>query len=89
MSSRGIEINNPGSTGHILEEMYAYVAVHDDGFEGILATTIGFDNFPMVAADLKAIKRFRAQANLVAVETGLTVRLVRFSNREIVQEITR
>jgi hypothetical protein len=68
-----------GGVGFVIHDLYAFVAVHSDGDEGIIG--IGDPMLPMIAADLTRLQRLRPYAQQVADASGLTVRLVRFTTR--------
>lgn len=63
--------------GFVINDIYAYLAVHKDGDEGI----VGFDGTPLIAADLVRLQETRPIAEAIAKRTGMTIRLVRFTTR--------
>lgn len=71
-----------------VDQMYAYVSVDDDGDEGICGIRTGMGWMPMVGADMARMLSLRNHAELVAQESGRTVRLVRFGVRELLDTIT-
>lgn len=73
----------------LIEEMYAFVAVdEDDQIEGITAfrnTDGGW--MPMVGADQERMDSFRPMAQMLANQSGQTIKLIHFSNRAEVTTI--
>jgi hypothetical protein len=80
-------VHDPGGLGFVIERLWAYVAVHDDGDEGIIAAPIGGLTMPLVAADLRRVELLRPYAEVVARTFGKPVRLVRFDRRTDVEVI--
>jgi hypothetical protein len=72
--------------GFVIHDIYAFIAVHADGDEGIVG--IGDPMLPMIAADLARLQALRPYAQQVADTSGLTVRLVRFTTRTDLDVIT-
>lgn len=50
--------------------------------EGVCATKVGADWFPLIAADEDRLVFVREQARAIAEATGQTVRLIRMTHRE-------
>lgn len=72
-----------------IDEMYAFVQLDPtDNTEGV----IGFHSeqgwMPMVGADTARVESLRAMAQKVATETGAPVKVLRFTVREEILEIT-
>jgi hypothetical protein len=73
-------------TGRQIDELYAWIVVEDDG-EGVAGA-----NFPevgwvaLVGANGKMIEKLRPYAKAIQA-TGKTVRLVKFSTREVLEEL--
>lgn len=63
--------------GFVINDIYAYLAVAGDGDEGI----VGFGGTPLIAADLTRLHETRPIAEAIAKQTGITIRLVRFTTR--------
>lgn len=78
----------PGKTHLKIEVIYAWVTTEPSGGEGIpaIATETGAI-MPLVGADLDRIESFRYVAENMRKHTGYPVRLVRFSNREDLEEL--
>jgi hypothetical protein len=71
-----------------IDEMYAYVAVDpDDNTEGIVSFFGGLGNMPMVSADMENVEGLRPIAEEAAKQSGAVIRLVRFTNRELIETI--
>lgn len=79
-------LHDPGGLGFRIETLWAYLAVHDDGDEGVIAASIGGVMMPLVAADEARLRDLRPYAEQVVALTGKAVRLVRFDHR-VVEEV--
>lgn len=73
--------------GFKITELYAYVATDGDEDEGLPAARLGDMAMPLVAADLERLRSLRAYAEATAQATGRPVRLLRFSQREVIETI--
>lgn len=71
----------------VIEKIYAYVSIDNDGNEGIPAIKIGNDILPLVGADLDRMKSFKEYIFKLVESTGRSARLVEFSHRKIIEEI--
>ncbi|HEY7009050.1 MAG TPA: hypothetical protein VH395_08930 [Jatrophihabitantaceae bacterium] len=80
-------IHDPGGLGFYIERIWAYVAVHDDGDEGVIGFMIGDTMMPLVAADHTRLEQLRPYAREAAQQTGKPVMLVRFDQRTDVETI--
>ncbi len=69
-----------------VEEIYIFIAAEDDG-EGVCAFSKGTMMFPMVAADIARVDSMRAMARHIANESGRTITLAKFSERENLETI--
>lgn len=75
-------LHDPGrGMGFVIADIYAFVAVHPDGDEGILGQSIGGVLMPLIGADLTRLQQLRPMAEQIAKESGKVVKLVRFTNR--------
>lgn len=64
-----------------IEKLYAWVATHEDGEEGVPATSLGGLIFPLVGADRERIESLREAAREALRRPGiLGVRLVCFDH---------
>jgi hypothetical protein len=80
-------IHNPGNENQI-NEIYAVLSVDKDGNEGIFAQEIDKKMYPLVSSKKEILERvFKFSAESAKI-CGMKVRLVRFSNREVVKEVT-
>lgn len=71
-----------------IDEMYAYVAESDEG-EGVCSIhSERLGNMPMVGADRERMLSLRPYAQELAAAMGVPVKLVRFSKREVIEELT-
>lgn len=64
-----------------IDEMYAYIAQEPDGSEGVTAFRTEDGWMPMVGADMKRAEALRPWAEMLARESGQTLKLVRFETR--------
>lgn len=76
-----IRVVDPGGLGYVINDIYAFIAVHDDGDEAIPAHSMGNLMMPLVGADLTRLQQLRPLAERVAKESGKPVKLVRFTTR--------
>jgi hypothetical protein len=70
-----------------IDELYAFVAVDDDGNEGIAAFLKDGVWYPMVGADMERIDDLRPRAKKVAELGGVLIKLCKFSARDEVEVI--
>lgn len=64
-----------------IASLHAFVAVGEDGDEGVVAFMRGNTWIPLVASDNKRLEQLRPEAAAIARITGKTIRLVRFDQR--------
>lgn len=74
-------------TGLRIDELYAYVATDGDDDEGLPAANINGAAMPLIAADQARLTSLRPYAEQVVRATGRPVRLVRFSERTVIETI--
>lgn len=71
-----------------ITEIWAYVAIDgDDNNEGIVGAMSAVGVVPLFAADKARVESYRPMAEEAARETGQKVKLVRFTEREEIEEI--
>ncbi len=71
-----------------IDQMYAFIVLDDDNTEGIPAFESRSGTMvPMVGADMAMIERLRPLALRMAREMKKKITLVRFTNREVLEEI--
>jgi hypothetical protein len=75
--------------GFRITRLWAYIAIHSDGDEGVIGVMNRGEWLPLVAADRTRLDALRPYAEDVAAKSGMTVRLVRFDQMTIEEEITR
>lgn len=73
--------------GFIITEIWAYLAEHGDGDEGVLGVNIHGRMVPLIAADRRRLDELRPHAEMAAGHSGLPVKLVKFTNRIDVESI--
>lgn len=71
-----------GGIGKRIDEMYAFVAVHDDQDEGVMGMPTAQGWLPMVGADMARMESLKDLAKVLAQRSGKRIRLLRFSVRE-------
>lgn len=70
-----------------ITEIYAFVSVDEDGNEGVLAANLGGMMMPFVCADKARVDSLRNHAEKIAHMTAKKIKLVKFTNREEIEEI--
>jgi hypothetical protein len=65
--------------------LYAFVATEKDGTEGIPSMTIGNQHFMMATMDEKILANMRRAAVKLAGISGVSIRLVKFTDGEIIE----
>lgn len=68
-----------------VEAMWAWVTVDDAGDEEIIAVEMLGTWFPAVGANRRLVESLRPLAEEIIVKTGATVRLLRFTTREVLE----
>jgi len=77
--------------GGRIDEIWAWIAIHPDGDEGIVAHGLvradGTEVYaPLVGADQERIESYRGLAMEISERVGVPVRLVRFTARVVVED---
>ena len=75
-----MDINPGGGLGFRIEKIWAFIAVHNDGDEGIVGLTINGNMIPAIGADHDRIISLLPEISKVATMTGMDIKLVRFDN---------
>jgi hypothetical protein len=70
-----------------IDALYAWVATEADGGEGVCAADINGMMMPLVGADMDRIKLLRPFAIRIRAASGRPMRLVRFGQREDLEEL--
>jgi len=86
---KSILIHAPINEQPQLNQIWAIVSV-DEGGEGIVAapTMQGVLTIPLITGEERLLDSMKAMARSVSAVTGKKMRLVKFSQREVVEEIT-
>lgn len=78
----------------VIDEMWAWIAEEEEEEEGVIgayAPVAGIPEsevfHPLVGADKERIESFRDYAEMISENLGVPVRLVKFSNREVLEEL--
>lgn len=68
--------------GFKIKTVTAFIAVDDDGDEGVMSIKIGDSFYPMVCGDEESIAQMLPHAIEAAKQSGKTFRVLQFSTRE-------
>lgn len=71
----------PG-TGHIIDELFVFVATQSEGNEGVVSTPMGGATVPLVASDRGRMEALIPGAQAMADASGQTITVARLSVRE-------
>lgn len=75
--------------GFRITKLWGYFAVRD-GDEGICAHHDGVMGWmPLIASDRVRMEQLKPVAQVIANQTGLTIKLAEFTERKDIEEITR
>lgn len=85
----GTIFQQPKNTLPRIDELYCYVSVDaQDGNEGLVGAPIGpIGCMPLVAADKARLSQLTPLAEELAKQFNIKIRLVKFSKREVIEEI--
>lgn len=64
--------------GFIITEMFAFVAIDEDGDEGLLGTKMGDSWYPLVGSNMARVELLKPIAKNIAKIVGEKVRLKKF-----------
>lgn len=64
--------------GFVVDELFAFIAVDDDGDEGVMAALMGDTMMPLVFADLTRLPTFAPIADNIAKAAGIDYKLKHF-----------
>jgi hypothetical protein len=72
-----------------IDRIWLFISVDDDGNEGVCAASLAGPGslIPLIAADEERLESLRGVATEIAVLSGKTVRLLKFTVREEVEVI--
>lgn len=79
-------VHDPGNKLRI-DQIWAFVSVDEKGDEGLCAFQSSMGWTPLIAADEARLESLRPVAQRIADASGKPIRLLKFSTREIVEEI--
>lgn len=72
-----------------VSEVYVWVAVHANGTEGVIAVPMAGAMFPLITTSLyQAQAQLRQLAEQIGKASGLPIKLLKFSNRSVIADIT-
>lgn len=87
MSDADTVLDLPGNEKPI-DQIFAFVSVDAEGKEGICGMPLNGANWAMVTSKPETVELMRKAAREISKRTGKPVRLMRFTQREIVETIT-
>jgi hypothetical protein len=68
--------------------IWAYLSVDpEDGNEGIVAGVFQGVSLPLIAVDEERLRSLAPMAEQIARKTGRVIRLVKFTNRELIRQL--
>jgi len=70
-----------------ITEMYAWICTEPDGGEGVPAAEVNGVAMPLMGADVERAESLRPWAEFVAKQKGYPVKLVKFTNMEVIEVI--
>ena len=73
--------------GHVVDELYAFLLIDEDGDESVPAVGTEVGMLPLVGADWARIDAMRPIAQRIADENGKEITLARFHLRENLEVI--
>lgn len=76
-----VVVVDPGGTGFYIERLWAFLAVHGDGDEGVIGLPLGGMTMPAIAADSQRVEQMRPMVEQLCALTKKQVKLVRFDRR--------
>lgn len=77
---------DPGGNGFYIERLWAFLAVHGDGDEGVVGLPLpGGGSIAAVAADWHRVESLKPMVEQLAKMTGLPMTLARFDRRTDVE----
>lgn len=83
-------VHAPKNTIVHINEVWAFLSVDkDDNTEGIIAMHSPMGPLPMIAADAARLMSLLPEVEKMVQQSGVTVRLVKFTNREEVRLIEK
>jgi hypothetical protein len=82
--------HQPKNTLPKIDSVYLFVSVdEEDGNEGVIGAPFGPINcMPLIAADEKRLAQLIPIAEDIARRSGKKIRLIRLTQREVIQDIT-
>jgi hypothetical protein len=81
-------VESPPNTQPRIDEMWVYVSIDSDGNEGVVGSYVpGSGWVPLMATDPQRLELIRPMALAVARQSGMRIRLVKFSSREVLETI--
>ncbi len=70
----------------LINEVWMAVAIDpEDSTEGVCAIRLGYEWYPLMAADKTRLPFVKEQAKLLSAELKKTIKLVKFTTREVIE----
>lgn len=87
---KGTIFQQPKNTMPRIDSIYAFVSVDaEDGNEGVVAAPMPpLGSMPLIAADEKRLAQLIPIAQQLSTFTGMKIRIIKLSHREVIREIT-
>lgn len=74
--------------GARIDEIFAYTCIDEqDDVEGIVSAMSPMGMVPLVGADIERMLSYKPAAQAAAEATGQTIKLVRFTSRQEIEEL--
>lgn len=70
-----------------ITEIYAWICTEPDGGEGLPAIMVNNRAMPLIGADKERMASLRPYAEQVAAESGCPLKLVRFDNLTVLEDL--
>lgn len=71
-----------------IDEIYAFLSIDEKGNEGVCSAQMPSGNWlPMLAADMARVNDLRNIAEHISKQSGLKIRLCKFSTKTVVEVI--
>lgn len=81
-----LEVNS-GPNEAPITELYVFLSIDENGNEGICGEMINGRWMSMTTSKPRIVEIMMPRAEIMARATGKTIRLVRFTNREVIKTI--
>lgn len=76
-----------GGVGFRIQHLWAYLAIHGDGDEGVMGLSAGGLMLPMIAADQTRLRQLEPEAKRLVALGGIPAVLAQFGSRTDLERI--